>query len=177
MDSARDKLKEETKSIKEKLTFVKVEQIDDEISKLEARISHTTMSIDEERKTVEHIKQLRKSREMVKLYNDRLEKLQGDDSIRRAIVERIKEQDNIINENKALEAKQKQVLDAIRAKEDAQVADIPALANERNEAYEIIREAREAVRNLRAQFKQKEDEYYANERLWRAQQAEEKKRQ
>eukprot|EP00959_Pyramimonas_sp_CCMP1952_P157353 3290562-Pyramimonas_sp.AAC.1 len=91
-------------------------------------------------------------------------------------MDRMRQQDAVINENKALEQKQKQVLDEIRAKEDAQVADIPALANQRNESYEIIREAREAVRNLRTEFKQKEDEYYANERLWRAQQAEEKKR-
>ena len=176
VDSAREKLREESRSIKEKLQFVKVEQIDDEIAKLESRISHTTLSIDEERKTVEQIKQLRKSREIVKMYNDTLDKLQEDDSQRRAIMDRMRQQDAVINENKALEQKQKQVLDEIRAKEDAQVADIPALANQRNESYEIIREAREAVRNLRTEFKQKEDEYYVNERLWRAQQAEEKKR-
>jgi uncharacterized coiled-coil DUF342 family protein len=176
VDAARDSLREETKSIKEKLAFVKLEQIDEEIRKLENRISHTTMAIDEERKAVSQIEQLRKSREMVKLYNDRLEKLQEDDSVRRAISDRIKEQDNVINQNKALEAKQKEVMDAIREAEDAQVADIPELANERNESYEFIREARDAVRNLRNEFKQKEDEYYANERLWRTQQKDEKQK-
>ena len=155
---------------------MKLEQIDEEIRKLENRISHTTMAIDEERKAVSQIEQLRKSREMVKLYNDRLEKLQEDDSVRRAISDRIKEQDNVINQNKALEAKQKEVMDAIREAEDAQVADIPELANERNESYEFIREARDAVRNLRNEFKQKEDEYYANERLWRTQQKDEKQK-
>lgn len=176
VDAARDSLREETKSIKENLAFVKLEQIDEEIRKLEHRISHTTMAIDEERKAVSQIEQLRKSREMVKLYNDRLEKLQEDDSVRRAISDRIKEQDNVINQNKAVEAKQKEVMDAIREAEDAQVADIPELANERNESYEFIREARDTVRNLRNEFKQKEDEYYANERLWRTQQKDEKQK-
>lgn len=173
-DAARDALRNETKAIKDKLSFVRIEQIDEEINKLERKISHTTMALDEERKTLDNIKQLRKSREMVKAYNERLERLQEDDSIRRSIVDRMKSKDLAINEIKAMENQQRAILEEIRMKEDQEVSSIPALANERNESYEIVREAKEAIRQLRTEFKAREDEYYQRERECRAQIREEK---
>lgn len=55
---------------------------------------------------MDQMKQLRKSREMVKLYNDRLERLQEDDGHRRSLLDRIKEKDNQLNATKAAEAQQ-----------------------------------------------------------------------
>mmetsp|Transcript_10177 Transcript_10177/g.11914 ORF Transcript_10177/g.11914 Transcript_10177/m.11914 type:complete len:494 (+) Transcript_10177:143-1624(+) len=175
-DAAREGLRGEAKAIKDKLSFVRVEQIDEEIEKLEHKMTHSTINIDEERRTVEHIKQLRKSRDLVKTYNDRLERLQEDDSTRKSIIDRIKEKDAAINAIKAEEGQQKGILDSIRAKEDAKVSDIPGLSNERNESYEIIREARDAIRQLKTEFKSKEDEYYKREREWRAYERQEKQK-
>lgn len=86
--------------MRDKLSFVKVEQIDDEIAKLENKISHTTMEISEERRAVEQIKQLRKSRDLVKVYNERLDRLHDDDSHRRMLLDQIKAKDNEINQCK-----------------------------------------------------------------------------
>eukprot|EP00238_Polyblepharides_amylifera_P002549 CAMPEP_0196573916 /NCGR_PEP_ID=MMETSP1081-20130531/3730_1 /TAXON_ID=36882 /ORGANISM="Pyramimonas amylifera, Strain CCMP720" /LENGTH=478 /DNA_ID=CAMNT_0041891771 /DNA_START=260 /DNA_END=1696 /DNA_ORIENTATION=+ len=176
VDAARDKLKDEAKAIKDKLSFVRVEHIDEEIMKLEGKIAHTTMSLDEERRTVDNIKQLRKSRDMVKVYMDRQGRIQEDDSHRRALIERIREVDATLNELKFRENEQRQVLEVIRSKEEAEVADIPELMNERNESYEVIREARDAARQLKIDFKQQNDEYYVNERLWQQQQREDRQR-
>jgi hypothetical protein len=46
-DTQRDKLREDAKAMRASLQFVKVEHIDEEIAKLESRISHTTLTIDE----------------------------------------------------------------------------------------------------------------------------------
>jgi len=161
---------------------------------------------------VDQIKQLRKSRDMVKLYNDRLERLQvrdaprcllslttrvrpacdnggereteteteteredacpqallatplcnrrqEDDGHRRSLLERIKEKDQQLTATKALEAQQRSILDGVRAKEDAEVAAIPQLTAERNECYEIVKQAREALRTLRTEFKDAEDKW------------------
>lgn len=175
-DTQREKLREDAKAMRASLQFVKLEHIDEEIDKLENRISHTTLSIDEERRTVDQIKQLRKSRDMVKLYNDRLERLQEDDGHRRSLLERIKEKDQQLTATKALEAQQRSILDGVRAKEDAEVAAIPQLTAERNECYEIVKQAREALRTLRTEFKDAEDKWYANERLLRAQQRDERQK-
>lgn len=176
-DAARDKLREEAKGMRDKLSFVKVEQIDDEIAKLEHKMTHTTINIDEERRTVEQIKQLRKSRDLVKVYNERLDRLHEDDSQRRHIMDQIRAKDQDLNQNKEEEGEQRQILEGVRAKEDAETADIPGLVTERNESYEIVREGREAVRTLRTEFKALEDTYYQQERLYRAQTREEKQKQ
>lgn len=46
-DAQREKLREDAKAMRASLQFVKLEHIDEEIDKLENRISHTTLSIDE----------------------------------------------------------------------------------------------------------------------------------
>ena len=51
-DTQREKLREDAKAMRASLQFVKLEHIDEEIDKLENRISHTTLSIDEVRATL-----------------------------------------------------------------------------------------------------------------------------
>ena len=49
VDAGRERLKEESLALKQKVRFFKVEDIDREIAKLEESIAHTTMPLNEVR--------------------------------------------------------------------------------------------------------------------------------
>eukprot|EP00899_Mesostigma_viride_P022382 jgi/Mesvir1/3328/Mv13713-RA.1 len=175
-DAARNQMRAEAKTMKDKLPFVSVEEIDNEVSKLEYKIAHTSLPLQEEKKIVSQIKELRKSREFVKDYHDRREKIQTDEGARVALTEQIKAKDAEINAVKEQEQEQRMVCEAIREREEAAAADIPTLEKERDECYAKIQQIREARSALRKEFKEKEDEWRERENEWWVQQREEKQR-
>eukprot|EP00850_Spirogloea_muscicola_P021585 SM000255S08764 [mRNA] locus=s255:48935:52553:+ [translate_table: standard] len=175
-DDSSKRMREDARSLRDKLPFVKVEQIDEEIRKLEYKMSHSTLSLPEEKKLMQQTRDLTKSRDFVKDYNERMDKISQDESGRGAILERIKEKDDILNQLKAQENEQRDAIAAIRNKEQAQASDFPALLEEKNAKYEEITQLREQVKQLRAEFRQQEDVYYKQEKEWYAQQQEERKK-
>lgn len=177
VDAGRERLKEESLALKQKVRFFKVEDIDREIAKLEESIAHTTMPLNEEKKIMSQIKELGKSREFVKDFNDAQNKISEQEGIRKAIVERLRGKDVDINGVKAEQQGYRAVLDETRSKEDAAMADIPKLQNERNKCYETIKAKREEIRRLRTEFKKAEDEHWQKEREFRAAQREAKQKQ
>eukprot|EP00898_Chlorokybus_atmophyticus_P007623 jgi/Chlat1/7862/Chrsp66S07303 len=175
-DAARKTMSEEARQIKDKLPFVKVEEIDGEINKLEYKLSHTTMALQEEKRILAQIKELKKSRDFVKDYTIRLEKLSVDEGNRSEIFDAIKLKDEEINAIKEQENVQRALLEQMKLKEDSEGADIPALAEERQALWETIVAARDALRAAKTEFRAKEDEYYQREREFRQQQQEERQR-
>ena len=161
-------MKEQALAMKQKLRFFTVEAIDREIAKLEEHHAHTSMSLQEEKKMMTQIKDLSRSRETVKEYNDAQAKINGEDGVRKAIIERIRAKDLEINAVKAEQQQYRATLDQVRSKEEKAGADIPKLQEERNACYEVIKAKREEIRRLRVEYKAKEDEYWATEREWRA---------
>mmetsp|Transcript_38997 Transcript_38997/g.124110 ORF Transcript_38997/g.124110 Transcript_38997/m.124110 type:complete len:153 (-) Transcript_38997:689-1147(-) len=137
-------------------------------------MSHTTMTLNEEKKLLTQVKDLSKSRMFVKEYNERMEKISVDEDARKQLTEAIKGIDERINGIKAREMEHRATMDSIRAKEETESADIPALTEERNASYELIKEAKGAINKLRNEFKAKEDDYYQREREFRNQMREEK---
>ena len=71
---------------------------------------------------------------------------------------------------------QRSILDGVRAKEEAEVAELPALTAERTECHEVVRAARDALRQLRSDLKAAEDAWFQNERLLRSQQRDEQQK-
>ena len=173
VENAREALREEAKSFKQKLSFVNVKQIDSEIASIESHIAHSTLSLVEEKKLVNQIKELRNSRDYVKEYNERLDKMNEDEGLRSEYRKQIGELDTKLNEIKAQENEQRSKLDEVKSKEQAAASDMPSLLDERSKLQEEMRAARDAVRELRGEFKKKEDEYYNREREIRKQQKEE----
>ena len=177
IDSVRERMKEQVLAMKQKLRFFTIEAVDREIAKLEEYQAHTSMSIQEEKKVMAQIKDLSRSRETVKEFNDAQAKITGEDGARKAVIERIRAKDAEINAVKAEQQQYRASLDAVRSKEEKAGADIPKMQEERNACYEIIKAKREEIRRLRAEFKTKEDEYWATEREWRAYLKAEKQKQ
>lgn len=119
--------------------LVRVEQIDEEVKKLEYKMHHTSLTIAEEKRTISQINELTKSRDFVKVYNERMEKLSGEESSRGEVLERIRQKDAQINAIKAQEAEQRRLLNSIRDKEQSHTADIPALQQVQQRSLEATR--------------------------------------
>ena len=168
LDATRERLREQAGAMKSKLRFTSVDAVEKEIVRLEDAIAHTTVSLNEEKKMVAQIKELGKSKELVRAYAEAQGKISGDDGNRKAIIDRLKAKDGEIDAVKAEQTTLRGELTATKKKEDKAVSDVPKLSEERDALYESIKANREKIRALRDEHKKKEDAYYERERLWRA---------
>ena len=168
LDATRERLREQAGAMKSKLRFFSVDAVEKEMARLEDAIAHTTISLNEEKKMVAQIKDLGKSKELVRAYAEAQGKISGDDGSRKAVIDRLKAKDGEIDAVKAEQTSLRGELTATKKKEDKAVSDVPKLNDERNALYETIKANREKIRALRDAHKKKEDAYYERERLWRA---------
>ncbi|MCO5580892.1 hypothetical protein L7F22_034764 [Adiantum nelumboides] len=173
--------REELELVKEKLRGsasrsglpeVRVEELDEEIRKLEYRQTHTSLPIDEEKRLIVQIERLKKSRDSLQRHDSRAEQDQGS---RTELFDLIKKDDQELNALKAEQQEQRRVFATVREKESALALDIPSLIQEKNGAYETIKGLRDDIKQLKVEFSAKEDEYWKREKEWRAQQALERK--
>lgn len=170
---ARDSLRAQLREMKGKLEYMTVDKIDDQLRRLEHRMAHSSQSLQEEKKTLEDMKRLKASRSTVAQYNDRFEKLSSDDEGRTAIVQRLQQSDAQLNNIKAEEEQLRNQLSDIRSREAEQKSDIPSLIQEREDCRAVINELYSTVKEIRAEFRVKLDEYYERQREFKVQQQEE----
>jgi hypothetical protein len=175
-DAARDKQREELKAARGTLRFRSEGEIDAECARLEATIAHSTMPLAEEKKLLLQIKELQKQKGDVAGVADRQAKLSDGDEGRKALVDRIKAKDGEVEAVKAQKNALQAQLQAQRSKEEALVGDLPALQAEREATWTALQAARAAQRQLRDQHKAAEDVWWANEKVWRQQQRDEKQK-
>jgi uncharacterized coiled-coil DUF342 family protein len=176
MDAARERAREELKSARGALRFRTPEEIAQEVARLQHMLEHTTMPLNDEKKLLTQIKELSKSRDDVKAFGERSAKLVGSEDARKELVERTRAKDGEITAAKADKAAVQATLSAARAKEDVHAAGLPALHEERDKVWQAVRASRDAIRKLRDEHKAQEDVWWANEKLWRSQQREEKQK-
>ena len=169
----RDSLRAQLREMKGKLEYMTVDKIDDQLRRLEHRMAHSSQSLQEEKKTLEDMKRLKASRGTVAQYNDRFEKLSSDDEGRTAIVQRLQQSDAQLNNIKAEEEQLRNQLAEIRSREAEQKSDIPSLIQEREDCRAVINELYSTVKDIRAEFRVKLDEYYERQREFKVQQQEE----
>ena len=153
-----------------------VEQIDEEVKKLEYRLHHSSLSLQEEKKLLQQIKDLGKTREFVRDYNERMDKISADESSRGGLLQIIKEKDDQIAALRKQEAEQRAAIEAVRTKARAQGSEVPALLEEKNRLFEENRGGKEQIWKARQEFKAREAEWWEAEKEWRAQQAEDRKK-
>jgi len=152
-----------------------VEQIDEEIAKVEYRMAHMTLTLGEEKKAVQQIRDLGKSKEFVKEYTERMDRISADESSRGGILAKMKEKDEQLNQLKAQEQQHKAAIDALWAKSRTSL-DVPALVEERERKHAEIKVHRERIKALHNDFRAKEQEYWEKEQEFRAQTAEDRKK-
>jgi len=175
-DERRNGVREEANAMRAASKFLTNESIDAEIARIDHKISHETISLTEEKKLIDQIKSLNKNREIVKEYSDKQVQIATFETTRKTFMERIREKDAEINALKADQTKIRSTLDASKGKDDESNADVPALIEEKNAAYEVIKATREEMRVLRETHKVEEDKYWAREKQFLAFQKAEKQK-
>eukprot|EP00250_Pteridium_aquilinum_P015838 c22790_g1_i1 orf=251-2143(-) len=170
LDLVKEKLR--SSGSRSGLPEVRVEEIDEQIRQLEYKQTHTTLPIDEERRLIMQIEKLKKSCESLRRHDSRTEK---DHLSRAELVGLVKKDELELNALKAEQEEQRRILADIRDKEAARALDIPALLQEKNIAYDKIKGLRDEIKELKADFAVKEDEYWKREREWKTQQVAERK--
>jgi len=175
-DAARDRHREELKAARGALRFRSAEEIDAECARLEATIAHSTLSLSDEKKLLLQIKELQKQKADVAGLAEKQAKLSDGDDARKALVERINAKNAEVEAIKAERTALQAQLGEKRAKDEALMADVPALQTEREATWAALQASRAQLRQLREQHKAAEDAWWANEKLFRQQQREEKQR-
>lgn len=171
-DAARDAVKE----LKAMIKFKDVDNIDAEVQRLEEEISHSSLSLSEEKKVMESIRQLRNSKAVVAEYSAKMEGLAADETACKEINAAIKSLDMEINAVRKEEDGVRAQLSELRKKEEASGTDNKSLWDEKEKCREACKEAYEKIKDLRAKDDAQWQEFKAQEKLWRAQQAADKAR-
>jgi uncharacterized coiled-coil DUF342 family protein len=157
------------------MKFTSVEQIDEAIVRLEERMSHTSLTLSEEKRVLEDIKALKKSRTAVSQYSDKLEQLASDSTHRDEISGGIKGMDEQLNRIKAREEELRAELAVMRAKDEETTVDFSALMQERDECREVSKAAYEKIKDLRAAHDAVWAEYKEADKAFRVQRDEDRK--
>lgn len=172
----REAVRASLRDLKANMKFTTVEQIDEAIEKLENRVQHSSLSLNEEKKILDDIRKLKASRSAVGEYTEKLETLAQDDTARSELQAGIKALDEELNKVKAEEEVLRAELAVIREKEQEKGSDVPGLIAEREEAREVCKQAYEKIKDLRAEHDGVWQEFKAQEKLWREQQNEDRQR-
>lgn len=122
----------EIKTIMEKISLGNEEQVDNEIRHIEKILSHTTMSIKEERAWVTRIGTLEKSRVAVRGYASLREKLSSYDTSRGDLVSKIKEENNKLDAVSKKRGEVRTSINSLRGIERECQINIRDLAGERD---------------------------------------------
>lgn len=174
-NKSRDAIRASLREMKSSLKFTTVDAIDDAIAKLEYRLEHNSLSLNEEKKVLEDIKKLRQSRGSIGTYTQKLDQLEQDDSSRGSMVGSIKAFDDQLNTIKKEEDKLREKLTSIRAKEANEGSDIGSLISERDQCREVCKQAYEKIKEMRAEHDKEWTTFKETDAAWRVQQAEDRK--
>lgn len=170
----RDAARDATRELKSMIKFKDVEDIEAEIQKLEDEISHSSLSLNEERRVMESIRQLKNSKSIVADYGAKMDDLSTDEKTCKEINAAIKSLDVEITKIRKEEDEHRAAMNAEKKKEEASGTDNQTLWNEKEKCREACKEAYEKIKDLRASFDQEWQEFKAKEKIWKAQQAVEK---
>jgi len=150
----------ELNKMKKSIGFTNETEIDEEIKRIEFKMHHSSMSLKDEKKCMEEIKELKKNRPKVA----GIKKLEsnlgsGDQGAN------LKEQRQGIGENmgRYIEEKRKvsEKLKELNEQRKAETGDLPALIEEREALSGKIRELSGKRNEIRAERRQQEQDYYA----------------
>jgi hypothetical protein len=156
------------------IKFKEVSDIEAEIQRLEDEIAHSSLSLNEEKKVMESIRQLKNSKAVVSEYSVKMENLAVDETTCKEINAAIKALDMEINAIRKEEDEHRAALNAERKKEEASGMDNQSLWNEKEKCREACKEAYEKIKDMRASHDLQWQEFKAQEKVWRAQQAADK---
>ena len=152
-------MRDESKQLRETVqgSYFKVEDIDKEISRLEARIAHEGLDLTEEKRVMEQIRALNKSRAAVKEYSVKASSVEAKVSGMDDLDARLKELNAKLDKITADRDAERKNIGVMLGKANEETADIPALIAERKAISEVITHLREELSNVRDNWKKIND--------------------
>ncbi|KDD74572.1 hypothetical protein H632_c1215p0, partial [Helicosporidium sp. ATCC 50920] len=165
------------RELRSTVKFSSLEGIDAAIKALESRQSHDSLSLSEEKRVIEEIARLKKSRASIGQLAEASQKLEAGDAQRGDMVSDLKSLDQRIDALKAREAELRSQLDGLRAKEGDKGDQYPALQQEEVDCREVCKAAYKKMVDLRAAHNEAWTAFKAANELYRAQTQADRKRQ
>lgn len=152
--------KQDMQEKKDKLPFSSVKQIDSKIEGIEYRMATTSMSLTEEKKLMEEMKNLRKMRpEVAKFAREQGAATEGTDNANKSKLDAIRAE---IDEARAAKKKQQEQKDKLIEKRKEMTAGIDELFKRRDELNKKISQHIQARQQVRDDFNEKKREYAAH---------------
>eukprot|EP00951_Prasinocladus_malaysianus_P046906 scaffold648050_cov46-Prasinocladus_malaysianus.AAC.1 len=149
--------------------------IDEKVQKLQHKLEHTSVTLNEEKQIIQQLKDLEKSRALVSQYAEQMDKMSNSNDLRESVIADLKARDDELQQIKDRQKELQDKLGALREKENANLPNVPQLMLERKECYEVIKAAKHAKSTLYNERKAALDEYYQREREVKRQIQEERK--
>jgi uncharacterized coiled-coil DUF342 family protein len=171
----RDELRSQAKATKDKNQYMKQEDIDEKMAKLQHKLEHTSLTLNEEKQVLQQLKDLERMRATVDQYADAMDKVNNSNGMREGVIDQLKGLDEEMNGSKARLNALQEEMTALREKENADVPNLTELKEERKECYEVIKAASAVKDKLYRERKAAMDEFYQRERDVKRQMNEERK--
>ena len=165
------------KESKSKLQYATPEQLDQQISRLEAKQAHSSLTAREEQRVLADITKLKASRVTIAQYHSEIEKLQNEDDEREQLFSQMKAHDAKLTELKASQDAVRAQLDDLRQTEQDSSADIPGMLQERDTCRDAMRSIYEDIKAMRADFNVRMDTFREEDTAWKQQMDEHRKEQ
>ncbi|GFR45760.1 hypothetical protein Agub_g7175 [Astrephomene gubernaculifera] len=166
-DGARESIRAEMRSIRDKNRLVNAEKLEQEIRDLEFKLAHESLPEQKEKQAQQQLQQLTAARPLAKKFAEFDARLKEEDGNRASIIARLKESDAVIATLDGQIAAASAVLDEARAKADSHAADLPTLQVEKKENYEIMVTLRAKIDELRKQNDAEYQEFVKRDRAYK----------
>ncbi|CAD7700831.1 unnamed protein product [Ostreobium quekettii] len=175
-DKAREALRGQVKALKGRVKYATVEDIDGQISRLEAELNGGALSPVEEERKVRQIKDLAQSRATVKSYHERLEKMQEDDRMRDELGRRVVGADERLDALKGEMASERGRVGELHAARDDDGAEEARLREEKEECWTIMQALRAKRDAIRDEYRGRYEEFKRRDAEFRRWQSEDRKK-
>lgn len=148
-----------TKSLRAELKYETPEKYDERILELEKKQSTTSMTLREEKNLLKEIEQLKSSKKLVTALAATNTEIQADKQSTQSIGDALKAKTTELDEIRKQYDKQKKVVDALNEANSSRRAVLPALFKEKDTLRKEKQAKIDAIRGLRAEFRQKDIEF------------------
>eukprot|EP00195_Chlamydomonas_chlamydogama_P013846 CAMPEP_0202900860 /NCGR_PEP_ID=MMETSP1392-20130828/12076_1 /ASSEMBLY_ACC=CAM_ASM_000868 /TAXON_ID=225041 /ORGANISM="Chlamydomonas chlamydogama, Strain SAG 11-48b" /LENGTH=616 /DNA_ID=CAMNT_0049587313 /DNA_START=74 /DNA_END=1924 /DNA_ORIENTATION=- len=167
----KDVARGELRSIREKLPRgTKLETLEADIQQMEFRLSHESLSENEEKRVMQQVQALSAARPAVRSYIELESKLKQNEETRSSIKGRLDACDAVLKGIKDKEDVEKAALEQYKKAQNDETVDIPALTVEKQECWQIMVALKEKIAEIRDDYSKKYQEYIKldkNYRIWR----------
>ncbi|KAL3767270.1 hypothetical protein ACHAW5_002073 [Stephanodiscus triporus] len=164
-----DKLIGQTKSVRSGMRFTKLDEIEEEISRLQRKQETTSMSLADEKRLIKEIEALQASKRTAGELQSKQGNLNSIKEDRKTIQADLTAKDTEIDSIQRQIDEQSKVVKELTDKQSSQRGEVDDLIKQRDELKTRLDEKFKEKNDLRTQFREKTNDWYQNQRAIKAQ--------